>query len=170
MSCRNLFSFGGRWNERINDMLVTEKGNALLAGTFYEEIELGSEKYVTEGLNDGFVVKLNEAGDEIYDSFQLGTSGEDRIDVLNSYSKKSEFEKTNRVESAVKDTKLFKGRYFGHRRKERAFKTYVDRKTEEMNAQGQVYDYTEDPNIRLADGRLFCSKDQSNKWKYFKER
>ena len=25
LSCRNLFSFGGRWNERINDMLVTEK-------------------------------------------------------------------------------------------------------------------------------------------------
>ena len=30
------------------------------------------------------MVKLNEAGDEIYDSFQLGTSGEDRIDILYS--------------------------------------------------------------------------------------
>jgi len=72
---------GGTNDEYIHEVMCDEEGNAVVAGYFYGNTQIGPDNYTSYGSQDLFVAKINAAGNFLW-SFRAGGPMADFITAL----------------------------------------------------------------------------------------
>jgi hypothetical protein len=70
----NAGHFGGTSSDGSTDLAVDDAGNMYITGSFFGSIALGSSSFTAAGINDGFIVKLDNSGTPLWANHLAGNS------------------------------------------------------------------------------------------------